>query len=60
MRGPLPQYQPNFGESEIRRAGEMARKKHGAYAQVRRARLALELARDPAGSSSEIGPSAKA
>jgi len=55
MSGPLPQYRPKFGESELRQAGEMARKKHGSYAEVRRARLALELARDPAGSSSEIG-----
>ena len=55
MPGQLPQYQPKFGESEVRRAGEMARKGHGSYAQVRRARLALELARDPSGSSSEIG-----
>jgi predicted ArsR family transcriptional regulator len=55
MSGPLPQYRPKFGESELRQAREMARKEHGSHAQVRRARLALELARDPAGSSSEIG-----
>jgi hypothetical protein len=51
----LPQYRPKFGKSELRQAGEMSRKGHGSYAQVRRARLALELSRDPCGSSSEIG-----
>ena len=55
MRGPSPQYQPQFSESERRQAGEVARKEHGSHAQVRRALLALELAREPGGSSREIG-----
>jgi hypothetical protein len=55
MRGPLPSYQPKFSKSEIQQADRVARGRHAPYAQVRRARLALELARDPAGSSREIG-----
>jgi len=55
MRGPSPQFQPKFSESEIERAREVARKQHAPHAQVRRARLALELARDPGGASAEIG-----
>ena len=55
MRGPPPQYQPHFSESELRQAGKIARKEHGSHAQARRALLAQELARDPGGSSREIG-----
>jgi len=55
MRGPLPWYQPKFSTSEIRQAEAIVRRRHAPYAQVRRARLALELARNPAGSSRQIG-----
>ena len=55
MRGPLPWYQPKFSKSEIGQAEEIVRRRHAPYAQVRRARLALELARHPSGSSRQIG-----
>jgi transposase len=55
MRGPLPSYQPKFSKEELRQAESVVRRRHAPYAQVRRARLVLELARTPAGSSREIG-----
>jgi predicted ArsR family transcriptional regulator len=55
MRGPLPFFQPRFSEAELRKAQKVARRGQAPHAQVRRARLALELARHPVGSSREIG-----
>jgi transposase len=55
MRGPLPSYQPKFSKAELRKAQEVSRRQQAPHAQVRRARLVLELARTPAGTCREIG-----
>ena len=55
MPGPKPESQPRFCAEEIRRASEIARKRSAPYKHVWRARLVLELAKDPALSSSEAG-----
>ena len=55
MPGPKPESQPRFSRAEIRRAREIVRKPSAAQKYVWRARLALELARNPALSSPEAG-----
>lgn len=53
MPGPKPESQPTFSPEEIRRAEEIARKPSAPQKYAWRARLALELAKDPALSSPE-------
>jgi len=55
MRGPLPSYQPEFSKAELGKAEAVSRRRQAPHAQVCRARLALELARTPAGSCRAIG-----
>jgi len=53
MPGPKPHSQPRFSRAEKRRAGEVARTRSAPHHHVWRARLVLELSRDPALSSAE-------
>ena len=57
MPGQLPEYQPKFSQEDLRRAADVVRRRNAPHAQVRRARLALVLAKDPKGSSPELGQS---
>jgi len=52
--GQLPRYQPNFSRADRRQAAEVVRKHRSPQSLARRARLALEIARNPAASAPEL------
>jgi len=47
MRGRKPEYLPKFSAQEVRQAAGVVRKHGAPHGQVQRARLALELAKNP-------------
>ena len=53
MPGPKPESQPRFSREERRRAEKIARTRSAPHQHVWRARLALELSREPGLSSPE-------
>ena len=48
MPGPLPKYQPHFTAEEGAQAQQVVRQYHASHAKVRRAKMVLLLAEDPA------------
>ena len=54
MSGPKPESQPRFSRKEIEQAREIVRKPSSSQKHAWRARMALELARDPTVSSPEV------
>jgi hypothetical protein len=55
MRGRKPEYQPTFSSEQVRQAAATVGKHGSPQNQVRRARLALELAKNPKETCPEMG-----